>query len=361
MRTFLIPECGSCDAFAPHLKRLEIMKRKDLAIVGISWASRREIHTYVKKRLGKYPILQDPRRAYSNRYIGRVVKFPYLAVLDRQGKLSWFGRGKFHAQVTREVDRAIGGAPAMPKDKPEKSYALLFGAGKTEHGIALRCPANDIALLDKTLKPRFTEVKTLLPCDEKGKSPTLAQVKEALKEMAEKAGEKDLLFCYYSGDGTPVTVDVQKKDLKLQLSDGQITMSEIHAILKESKAGYRFFSLDIGQDGDGRSALEDIADEVEAHLPDLPILLSAARYDKSAILYGCKDGKSHTLYCSELAKHLGSACSPYSLFRNVRDGMSIWSRQTGRLQSPFILSRKSKYAAFHLEPLKPEEVKTSKD
>jgi thiol-disulfide isomerase/thioredoxin len=261
---FLIPECGSCDAFAPHLKRLEIMKRKDLAIVGISWASRREIHTYVKKRLGKYPILQDPRRAYSNRYIGRVVKFPYLAVLDRQGKLSWFGRGKFHAQVTREVDRAIGGAPAMPKDKPEKSYALLFGAGKTEHGIALRCPANDIALLDKTLKPRFTEVKTLLPCDEKGKSPTLAQVKEALKEMAEKAGEKDLLFCYYSGDGTPVTVDVQKKDLKLQLSDGQITMSEIHAILKESKAGYRFFSLDIGQDGDGRSALEDIADEVSA-------------------------------------------------------------------------------------------------
>lgn len=343
---FLIPECGSCDAFAPHLKRLAIMKRKDLAIVGISWASRRELGKYLRKRLGKYPILQDPRRAYSNRYIGQVVKFPYLALLDKEGKLAWFGRGKFHAQVTREIDRLLGKGVPTPERVPAKIHALVFGNDKSRMNVTLSCPKGDIAAVAEALRKRQGEVTVLSPGGAEDQLPTVARVKETVARMAEAAGETDALLLYYSGDGEPLNPGVQKADLRLQLADGTLTLTELREMLGQSKATSRLVFVDVGHDDNYSVALQDIAAELETQLPDLPVLLSAARYDKSTILYKA-DGR-RTLFRDLLVKQLNTAWSPYELFRTLRDGMSEYSRNNKRLQTPFLLSRKSSFSEWKL-------------
>ena len=115
---FAKPGCPSCDDFAPHLYRLLLKNADALRVVMVApgmYPSVDVANYAANRKLGDYPVMRDAGMQWAPRFIGKVDKFPYVAIVAADGKLAWYGRAKFHEQITAEVDRALGQAPQAPE------------------------------------------------------------------------------------------------------------------------------------------------------------------------------------------------------------------------------------------------------
>lgn len=349
---FLTPGCPSCDEFSPHLLRLMLRHPDDLQVVGITFAGERHAQTYARDAIARHPVYHDPGREYTNRLIGRINIFPYVAILDRDARMQWFGRAKFHAHVTRELERVLdpdtAAAPEAALPVPAKQYALVIGRSTAHRGTSLPAPARDAADLAALLTPHFEEV--VLLTDARGQpatsQPTPGNIRDTLNRLAETAGKEGAVLIYYAGDANLVLLQGRERvDLMLALDGPTMMINHFSAILNRHGVANRLMLIDVNQGG---RVFDNIEDALNAGVPDMPVLFSAARHDHAYVVQ-CPEGRATSLFSFLLRRELGrGAVSPEMLFRRIRDGMSAWSRHDGRMQSPMQIRRDSEYAAFRI-------------
>lgn len=360
---FLSPGCPSCDAFSPHLLRLMLRHNDALQVVGITFATEQHAKDYARDAIAKHPVFHDADRSYTNRLIGKVNLFPYVAILDRDARLQWFGRAKFHAHVTREVLRVLDPEAAADADAalpiPPKQYALVIARSTAHRGTDLPAPTRDAADLATLLTPHFEEVVLLSDATGQPASrhPTPSNIRAALDRLAEQAGEEGAVLIYYAGDANLVLLQGRERvDLMLAVDGSAMMINHFSAILNRHHVGKRLMILDVNQAG---RVFDDIEDALNAGVPDLPLLFSAARHDHSHLVL-CPDQRETALFSFLLRRELArEPVSPEALFCRIRDAMSAWTRHDGRLQSPMQTLRESPYAAFRIRASEEEPAANS--
>ena len=331
---FMKPGCGSCDKFAPHLYRLLLQNKDELVVVGVTEYPADQINEYLLKRIGDYPIVQDPDRSFINKYIGSITKYPYVALIDKQGKLAWYGRGKFHSQVTEEVNRVLGKTESPECLNPEgKKYALVSGVGYSELvGNRLPTPENNAQLVAEGFDAAGYAATELLIGSELTADALLAGV----KQLAEETGAGDSAVFYFSGDAKPVPQADGSIDLKLYLATESISLRQIVTEFTAVAAGKNLLvMIDGNTEKSSLKIWEDIAADVGKGLPGVTVILAAARWDRSML----NTTGDNTNFSEMLSREIESSApdmTPYQLWRALRDRMSQWSRPQGILQSPFI-------------------------
>lgn len=335
---FMRPGCGSCDKFAPHLYRL-VMKNKDnLEVIGISDYPSEKIKLYLEKRLGDYPIIRDQKREYINRFIGKIDKYPYIALIGRDGNLKWYGRGKFHQHVTQEIKRVLEEKPATPTLNAATKHALVIGVNKgCDMEEPLSSPNNDAIALESTLnKIGYKEVITLT---DKTDSTTTnhESIIKSINSLIKNTEDKGAVLLYFSGDAIPEKTASGNIDLQLLLSDKKIKLSELAKLFTDSKKQIKpVFIIDANHQDSKQKKWEDIAKKVGKEIPQATIILSAARWDRSLLTTDKTRTNFNVFLCENLAKADKKSSSPLIIWRNIRDKMSDLSRKSGILQSPFI-------------------------
>ena len=333
---FMKPGCGSCDKFAPHLYRLQLQNKDELSVVGITEYSADKINEYLLKRIGDYPIVQDYDRSLIKQYIGNITKYPYVAVIDKDGRLAWYGRGKFHSQVTDEVDRVLGKTEDPVCINPDgKKYALVAGVDFSELvGNRLSSPENNARIVAEEFEAAGYAGTELLVGVEANDESLLT----GMKQLAAEVGENDSAVFYFSGDAKPVPQADGSIDLKLYLSGKSISLQELVSSFTESGDGKNLLvMIDGNTEKSSLKIWEDIAADVGKGIPGVTIILSAARWDRSMLV---AEGNV-TNFAAMLVEEMAGAdpdMTPYQLWRHLRDRMSAWSRPKGILQSPFIVN-----------------------
>lgn len=361
---FASPGCPSCDEFAPHIYRLLLKNADALRVIMVSptMYSSADVASYVARRqLGDYPVMRDADNSFAPRFIGKIDKFPYLAIVSADGKLAWFGRAKFHAQITEEINRALGkNAPEAGPGLLENSPAFLLAGAAVSHALnaPLKSPAKDCAALADVLQKR--EIAVALCPEENGKI-TVAGLREAWKgfvsvpekPVAEKdasgeTGEKNAraprkLVFFYSGDAAAEVLDAEKSDILLRLADGNLALS---ALVKEMPADAELTVIIDSMHADrfaGMSAKDaddflfpDIIKPVGQALPGVGVMLAAARWDMSLL---ADENAGGTLFAKTLAEELAKEKVPGAaeLWRVIRDRMADCGRISGVQQSPFYI------------------------
>lgn len=343
--------CPSCDEFAPHLARL-LLKYEDemralIVIPGMYPQS--EAAKYAAERtLSETPIIYDAGKNFAPRFIGKIDKFPYVALVANDGKLCWYGRAKFHEQITDEVERALGKKTVANATTAAENFAAIVIGAKNARG-----------LYSPLLSPEFDSTaiaKTLSATDNLINDAAQLTAENILSKVREITASKVLLF--FSGEAKARKIDDEKTDLLLQLPHGEISLTAIAATLREkydaenagsddapiTSARKITFIIDACQE-DGLKYLDekriddklfgDIVAEFGRALPDATIILSAARWDKSLL---AEKNRGGTLFAKFLNEELteNKLRAPEELWRNLRDKMANVARRTGELQSPFI-------------------------
>ncbi len=357
---FLKPGCGSCDRFAPHLFRLILKHKDDFVVIGVAKESAKALEKYAEGKLVKYRLVRDPERALMSRYIGKISKYPYVAVIDKQGRLAWYGRGKFHSHVTEEVERALQAPPPPEPYTPiaGKRYALVVGVANEQKYVltldAVRADAKAVAaLLRGSLG--FERVELLLDAEDVADTelPTESKIRSALASLAGVAGPEDELVVFFTGRGFSKALPDGGRDIVLRTYDYQLTsfglpLTQVRQILDDSDCRRRLVMIDINHDDGTDDAFKYIRPDLEKTFPSLPLLFSTARYDRSNMVYP-PGGTARTLFVDLLLKGLrgpadlddNGAVVPYELFRHIRDGMAAWTRRQGTFQSPMDLNLKA--------------------
>ncbi|GHS96744.1 hypothetical protein FACS1894139_12490 [Planctomycetales bacterium] len=322
--------CPSCDEFAPHLYRLLRKYPQELRVILVNpkIAPSAEVADYAKERkLGDYPIMRDPDDGFVSRFIGKIHQFPYTALVGADGKLLWFGRSKFHEQVTAEVERALGKLSAETVAPVTNAAAVVVGVDAPPTlPTALRSPSRDSAAIAAALEKRGYAVTRLA-----GKV-LHAQIGEALTKSRAAVGDAGQVLFFFSGDALEIR---DGKDVAIALSDGDLTFGEIAALARPE-----IFIVDAPQVdalsgiNDGVPSAERIFNEMTKNLaaafPQSAILMSAARFDRSQ-LNAARDG---TLFAQALTAALdGGAATLNEILRAVNLQLSDYSRRSGVLQS----------------------------
>lgn len=337
---FLLPGCGSCDHFAPHLYRLALQNKDDVAIVGLTaHPKRQEVEEYAQKRLGDYPVLYLPEGDYVSRYIGEIKQFPYVVMIGKDGRIQWFGRGKFHDQVTDELERVLG-KKAEPTDiSAGKRFALVVSAPEGLGGTLKAPKAEGAAVAEALRKSGYETVVTLGAGGEK--PATAENVKEELKKLFQHAGADDAVTFFFTGDGKQVNPGGEQRDIELLLEGGELALRDLHGAVAADATGKKaLWVIDANQEDSTLPEWEDIGPAVGAGLPGVNLLLAAVRYDRSHLL---AEDPAGTVFGKLFLAGLQDPCGRQNLdafWRFVRDGMSDWTRSTGKgvLQSPFLSS-----------------------
>lgn len=334
---FLLPGCGSCDHFAPHLYRLALQNKDDVAVIGLTAHPKKdEVEAYAQKRLGDYPVACFPDKEYISRYIGNISQFPYLVIIGKDGLVKWQGRGKFHEQVTEELERALG----------KKAEPVDIAAGKRSAVVVsvpqglgpLKAPAAEGAAVAQALTKAGYEKVVVLGQGGSDKA-TPDTVKAALNKLGAQAGAQDAVVFFFTGDAKQVNLGGERRGIELLLEQGELPLSDLHAATRETLQGKQtLWILDANHEDSSMPEWEDLGAAVSAELPGVSLLLASARYDRSHLLEGDPAG---TVFGSLLLKGLQAPCGKQDLasfWRYVRDEMGAWSRGTekGTLQSPFL-------------------------
>ena len=338
---FMKPGCGSCDKFAPHLYRLILKNKNNLEVVGVTEYPSDTIHEYLAKRFGDYPIMQDLERSFMDKYIGKINKYPYIAIINKKGELSWFGRGKFHAQVTQELNRVLGKEQVKKKNlsRPEELNSLVIGLDKSDlFSTALTTSENNAQLVTEALTHSgYDNVETLT-----GDDVTFTEIEKSVQNLAVETAVADTAVFYFSGEAKPKQT-IDGIDLELYLKDKQISLRKIVNDFKnKSECKNLLIVIDANNEKSNFKIWEDIAGDMESTYSGVTVMLAAARWDRSLI---GKDGKT-TVFTEEFSRLLQAGkendtlLTPFALWKDLRDSMSAISRETGILQSPFIINEK---------------------
>ncbi len=335
---FMKPGCGSCDKFAPHLYRLMLKNKDTLSVVGVTEFPTDKIEEYLQNKMGDYPIMQDLDRSFMNKYIGVINKYPYVAIIGKDGKLAWYGRGKFHSHVTEELDRALGETEvAAPVVSKGDKYAIAVGVDHTELlANSLVSPENNVELVADSFKDAgYKGVGILL-----GSEATKESFKKSIADIATQAGKDDTVVIYFSGEANPTTPGDGSVQLNIYLADSALPVGELVKDFKEqSECENLFVVIDANTENSSLKIWEDIAADVGKGVDGATVMLSAARWDRSML----NDSKDHTIFSEMFADNItesDGALTPSILWRDIRESMSEWSRPKGILQSPFIVNSK---------------------
>ncbi len=334
---FLLPGCGSCDHFAPHLYRLALQNKDDVAVVGLTAHPKKdEVEEYAKKRVGDYPVAYFADKGFVARYIGNISQFPYLVIIGKDGLIKWMGRGKFHEQVTEELERALG----------RKAEAVDIAAGKRSalvvsvpQGLGpLKAPAAEGAAVAQALTKAGYDKVVVLGNGGSGKA-TPETVKAALNQLGAAAGPQDAVMFFFTGDAKQVNLGGERRGIELLLEQGELPLGDLHAATLGSLQGKQtLWVLDANQEDSSMPEWEDLGGPVSAELPGVSLLLAGARYDRSHVLEGSPAG---TVFGKLFLEALQAPCGKQDLnsfWRYLREEMGAWSRGTekGILQSPFL-------------------------
>ncbi len=335
---FMKPGCGSCDKFAPHLYRLLLKHKEDLTVVGVTEFSDDKIEEYLVKRVGDYPIIQDKDRSFMNQYIGVINKYPYVAIIDKEGKLSWFGRGKFHSHVTDEVERALNKSKdSVPVNSDGTKRALVVGVDYSGLSLnKLSAPESNAELIAKSfVDAGYTESMLL-----RGDETTTETLTSDIAKLATDSKSGDSAVFFFSGDAKPLKQSDGSIDLELYFSDSSISLKNlVGKFIRASECKNLLVVVDANNENSTLEIWEDIAADVGKAIPEATIILSAARWDRSML----DESGTKTIFSEMFAESIANSTSvltPYKLWKNIRDEMSIWSRPSGILQSPFIANSK---------------------
>lgn len=335
---FMKPGCGSCDKFAPHLYRLLLKHKDELSVVGVTEFSDDKINEYMMKRVGDYPIFQDKDRTFMSQYIGVINKYPYVAIIDKEGKLSWFGRGKFHSHVTDEVERALNKSTDTAPINPDGSKrALVVGVDYSDLSLnKLSAPESNAELIAKS----FTDAGYLESMLLRGNETTVDKLTADIQKLAADSTAEDSAVFFFSGDAKPLKQSDGSIDLKLYLPDSSISLKNlVGSFTGSSECKNLLVIIDANNENSTLEIWEDIAADVGNAIPEATIIFSAARWDRSML---DKSG-TKTIFSEMLAQSIEDSTpsfTPYKLWKNIRDDMSAWSRPSGILQSPFIANPK---------------------
>ncbi len=334
---FMKPGCGSCDKFAPHLYRLLLKHRGELSVVGVTEFPDDKIYEYLQKRIGDYPIMQDLSRSFMQQYIGGIDKYPYIAVINKEGILTWFGRGKFHAQVTEEVERALGSTDATTCEPspPAQQSAMVVGADYSSLLLSqLPEPVTNAELVAKTFTDcGYADVELL-----SGTGATKESFVAGIEKLGAEAAEGDTAVLYFSGDAKPNPLGSGGMDLKLYLADATVSLRDMVGLFTTaSNSKNLLVVIDANSEKSSLPIWEDIADDVGKAFPGTTIILSAARWDRS-MLSAEKNLSNFSKFFAQALSESTLQTDPYSLWRMIRDEMSRWSRVHKVLQSPFIVN-----------------------
>lgn len=350
MLYFLKPGCGSCDQFAPHLYRLALRYRDDLDVIALTAYPEGEVREYAASRLGTYPVLRLQNYAYIQRYIGNISQFPYLALIDKEGVLRWYGRGKFHAQVTEEVERVLGKKEvAEASQGTGRRLALVVGVAD---GLGkLAAPEGAAASVAQALKEAgYDEVLSAGFAGANESAPATADnVQKLLESLLDKADKEDVVLFYFSGDAKQVGAEKNFSDIELLLPGGVLTLRRLHeSLLAKLQERRVLWVVDANQSDSLLDVWEDIAEEAGRNLSGVTLLLAAARWDRSNLLEGDPAGTVFTRLFIDSLKDGSAHRTVYDSWRFIREGMNKWSRPHGTLQTPFISGRSD--AAYGLLP-----------
>lgn len=334
---FLQPGCGSCDNFAPHLYRLALQNKDDLAVIGLtSYPKKDEVESYAQKRMGDYPVAWLPDKSYVSRYIGSIKHFPYIVLIGKDGRIKWFGRGKFHEQVTEELERTLGRLPESRAISAGKRAALIVSASEGENGT-LQAPLAEGKAIAVALRQAGYDPVVALGGEE---APATADsIKKELKILVAGAtSDKDAALFFYTGDARQTGTDESQAGLTLLVNGDTLALSELHAALPEGAAGKMLWVIDADHEDSKLPEWGDIGAAVSSGLPGVTLMLAASRYDRSRLAVGDSAG---TLFGKLFIELLQSPVGRQDLtagWRFIRDGMCNWSRvnNEGILQSPFI-------------------------
>ncbi len=335
---FMKPGCGSCDKFAPHLYRLLLQNKDDLSVIGVTEYTSDKIEEYLQKRVGDYPIFQDMIRSFMNQYIGTINKYPYVAVIDKEGVLTWFGRGKFHSQVTEEVERALGKIePQKCLNPAGKKNALVVGVDYSTM-VLQKLPAAQKSA--QVVSEAFKEAKYSSVTELLGSDASKEAVLDGMEKLAGLSGLEDTAVVYLSGDAKPQKLSDGSIDLELYLPASGLSLKElVAAFTAKSECKNLMLVIDANNEKSSLKIWEDIAADVGSAVPEATVILSAARWDRSMNAAG-GDVTNFAEYFALEIKDSTPEFTPYELWRDIRDRMSVWSRPHGILQSPFIANAK---------------------
>lgn len=360
MLYFLAPGCPACDSFQTPLDGWKRDFGSQLVVIGIADGGRSKLNSYARSK--NFRCISDPGRQVMGRYIGTINRYPYVAIIDVNGQISWYGRGKFHGQVEEEIKRALRGTaePKVASKITGKRRAVVVGVGKKPVGqLILAAPREDAQAFSDLLAARhgFAEVTILIddPVLPPERQPTGANIKSALEAMAGASGPGDGMIFFFSGEGVQQNVGLGKRDIMLQAADypsprGLLTLYKVREILNQSQCPNKLVIIDTCHEDTSRPKLyENIARELGKHLDGMPLLLSAARGDKSNhVSRPGSPGGRQTLFSWLLINGLEGNADQNGdgvivndeLFRHIREGMSNWSRRTrtGVLQTPFLIN-----------------------
>ena len=341
MLYFLQPGCGSCDQFAPHLYRLALRNRDDLEVIALTVYAEAEVREYAASRIGTYPVLRLQNFDYIQRYIGKISQFPYLALIDKGGELRWYGRGKFHAQVTEEVERVLGKS-AMAEEPHGTGRRLALVVGVADGLGNLAAPEGAATNVAQALKEAgYDEVLSAGFAGANDSAPATADnVQKLLESLLDKADKDDVVLFYFSGDAKQVGVGQNFSDIELLLPGGVLPLRRLHDALLAKLQGKRvLWVIDANQSDSLLDVWEDIAEEAGKNLSGVTLLLAAARWDRSNLLEGDPAGTLFTRLFIDSLKDESARRTVYDSWRFIREGMSKWSRPHGTLQTPFICNQ----------------------
>ena len=121
-----------------------------------------------------------------------------------------------------------------------KRYVLVVGA---QTGNQLKAVKKNTALMEETYKGK-SEFYLVSSGDNKdAPGDTVSAVRTKFTEIAAKAGEKDSILFYFTGESLAIALGEDKCSLNLQLSDGTLSLTELIKILKaNSKCNNVIFS-----------------------------------------------------------------------------------------------------------------------
>lgn len=347
-----VPEikCGSCDATILHLQRLNLRYGKRLQILATAKTTPDVLKRYAEKWRGKIPMMQDPGGSYIRSLMGKLTMYPYVALLDTDGRLAWMGRDEPHSEISARVAHLL---------KPEKEKAGSRYRVFRRLGVSIGLAADPLteaklptALDDARLMARYmrkTSFTTSALMIDNGKAdtplyPSVKHITNYLELMNRQARAGDDLIVYYSGQLLSFKGPSGKKELALLGADkenlGLVRLSEVARLLV--KPGVRHLLIaDIAHDKATGTALEKEIRTFRAQFPDLNALFSCNPGARSHRL----DKARHSLFASYLQSGLSGAADrngnawleTSELYRYIQMQLHDWGRKSGTFQVPILL------------------------